>query len=377
MTQTPERRRSPRVYTEVVDRARIVRNPLVSAVMITYNHEPYIAQAIEGVLSQEADFPIELVIGEDCSTDRTREIVLDYQRRYPEIIRVIYSPKNVGMQANALRTNLAARGKYTAFCEGDDWWHRRDKLQVQISYFRSCNSLVCLSGRVRHVTAQGEPIETGKHTQEPEAPVRLKYQDLFFDFVQLPCTLVARTDAVRRALLGDTLCSDHSQLMGDTPLCIELSQLGEMIHLNEELATYRHSPNSACRQSDPLHTWRFAKSALDIRYRALERYPLPGPANRTWELKADFIRRALLAAVWLGDSNLARKQIERLRSIGARVGWKETAFRALASVPMPRRLLTRGYRKVRPYLRTMGIDLVRLIIGCPRSRAAWQRVTSR
>ena len=76
------------------DPAVLSKNPLVSGKMITYNHEPYIAQAIEGVLIQETGFPIELVIGEDCLTDGTREIVFDYQRKYPDIIRVVTSEKN-------------------------------------------------------------------------------------------------------------------------------------------------------------------------------------------------------------------------------------------------------------------------------------------
>lgn len=99
------------LHTEVVDRDRLVLDPLVSVVMVTYNHEPYIAQAIEGVLSHETDFPIELIIGEDCSTDRTREIVLDFQRRYPEIIRALLSRQNVWMHVNGTRTMLAAGGQ--------------------------------------------------------------------------------------------------------------------------------------------------------------------------------------------------------------------------------------------------------------------------
>ena len=68
--------------------------PLVSVKMITYNHAPYIARAIEGVLHQKTVFPFELVIGEDCSTDGTREIVFKYQRKHPDVIRVVASEKN-------------------------------------------------------------------------------------------------------------------------------------------------------------------------------------------------------------------------------------------------------------------------------------------
>src|ERR1700730_5170977 len=74
--------------------------PLVSVLMITYNQANYIAAAIEGVLNQEVPFQYELVIGEDCSTDGTREIVSTYQKNYPEIIRVITSDRNVGMVRN-------------------------------------------------------------------------------------------------------------------------------------------------------------------------------------------------------------------------------------------------------------------------------------
>jgi glycosyltransferase involved in cell wall biosynthesis len=351
-------------YTEVIDSDRLVPDPLVSVVMLTYNHDPYIAQAIEGVLSQETDFPIELVIGEDCSTDRTREIVLEYQRRYPETIRVLISGANVGMHANSRRTVLAARARYIAFCEGDDWWHRRDKLQLQIPAFRADNSLVCVAGEVRHISAQGQIIEPERQSHSAQPPIRVQYQDILFHTVpHYTCTVVARTDAVRRAMLGDTLCSDHSQLMGDQALWVELSQLGQMVYLRETLASYRHSPHSATRQSDPLHSWRFEKSFLDINYRALERYPLPGDASRTSSLKTYFARQIILRAAWLGDPTVARNQLSRLRGLGAKVGWKEIAFVLLAFIPLPRRSLKVVYWKMYPHLDRTGLNLIKYFVG--------------
>lgn len=106
--------------------------PLVSVKMITYNHAPYIAQAIEGVLMQKTNFPFELVIGEDCSTDGTREIVFDYALRYPKVIRVVSSKNNVGMHENSARTAGSCQGKYIAYCEGDDYWVNSSKLQKQV-----------------------------------------------------------------------------------------------------------------------------------------------------------------------------------------------------------------------------------------------------
>ncbi len=118
-------------YTEISDPAVMALTPLVSVLMITYNHGPYLADAIEGVIAQQADFPIELLIGEDCSTDNTREVALDYQRRYPQLIRVIYSEKNVGMHENFKRALRKTRGQLIALCEGDDYWINQEKLQVQ------------------------------------------------------------------------------------------------------------------------------------------------------------------------------------------------------------------------------------------------------
>ena len=108
--------------------------PLVSIEIITYNHAPFIRQCIEGVLMQKTTFPYELVIGEDCSTDGTREIVLDYAQKYPEIIRVITSESNVGAFENEKRAYFACRGKYIAICEGDDYWTDPDKLQKQVDF---------------------------------------------------------------------------------------------------------------------------------------------------------------------------------------------------------------------------------------------------
>jgi glycosyltransferase involved in cell wall biosynthesis len=325
--------------------------------MITYNHEPYIAQAIEGVLSQETDFPIELIIGEDCSTDRTREIVLDFQRRHPEMIRVLFSEKNVGMHNNFRRTVLAARGKYIAFCEGDDWWHRRDKLQLQIRALRADSSLVCVSGGIQHISPHGQPLESEKPSSAAQPPVRVEYQDLILRTVfHATCTAVAKTEAVHQALLGDTLCRDDTQLMGDLPLWLELSQNGQMIRLSETLASYRQTPNSASRQSDPLGAWRFEISCLDVRYRALERYTLPGDACRTSSIKASFIRQIMLMAALVGDVAVAKNQLGRLKALGIKVGWKGIACVFLAFIPLPRRSLVVLWRKIAPSLRRIGLN---------------------
>mgnify|MGYP001248218371 CR=1 FL=1 len=116
------------------------QQPLVSVHMITYNHEKYIAQAIEGVLMQKTNFLFELVIGEDCSTDSTRVICKEYADRYPNIIKLLPDAgKNLGMMENAIRTTMACTGKYIALCEGDDYWTDPYKLQKQVDFLEAHN----------------------------------------------------------------------------------------------------------------------------------------------------------------------------------------------------------------------------------------------
>lgn len=107
---------------------------MVSICMITYNHEPYIIEAIEGVLMQQTTFPYQLVIGEDCSADGSRAICEEYAKKYPNKIRLLPSDKNLGMNSNFIRTMKACTGKYIALCEGDDFWIDESKLQKQVDF---------------------------------------------------------------------------------------------------------------------------------------------------------------------------------------------------------------------------------------------------
>lgn len=112
---------------------------LVSVLCTAYNHEKFIADAIEGVLKQKTDFRYELIIHEDASTDQTAEIIKDYENRYPEIIKVIYQYVNQYQQCNIYEKYLFPRvqGKYFATCEGDDYWTDEKKLQLQVDFLEA------------------------------------------------------------------------------------------------------------------------------------------------------------------------------------------------------------------------------------------------
>lgn len=109
---------------------------MVSICMITYNHEPYIKQAIEGVLMQKTNFKYELVIGEDCSSDNTRKICQEFSQKAHQI-KLLPADENLGMMPNFMRTLEACSGKYIAMCEGDDYWVDPLKLEKQIDFLEN------------------------------------------------------------------------------------------------------------------------------------------------------------------------------------------------------------------------------------------------
>lgn len=110
---------------------------MVSVHMITYKHEKFIAEAIEGVLSQKTNFLVELIISDDCSPDKTREIIETYRVKYPSVIKPVARDKNLGMMKNFADTFRYCTGKYIAVCEGDDCWTDPLKLQKQVDFLEA------------------------------------------------------------------------------------------------------------------------------------------------------------------------------------------------------------------------------------------------
>lgn len=129
--------------------------PLLSIACITYNHENYIAETIESFLMQETGFPFEIVIGEDCSTDSTRNIIESYRLRYPNLIRVLYPQSNGGFQRNILQTFKTCQGDFIAYCEGDDYWTDPKKLQKQVDYLKNNPDCVITYGAVQAFDKNG------------------------------------------------------------------------------------------------------------------------------------------------------------------------------------------------------------------------------
>jgi glycosyltransferase involved in cell wall biosynthesis len=204
----------------------------VSVCMTTYNHERYIAQAVESVLAQRLDFPIELVIGEDCSTDGTREIVQSLARQHPDRIRLRLSEKNMGGQGNFLATFALCRGQYVARLDGDDYWTCADKLQRQVDALDAHPEwVICF-----HPCAcsyedgmQGIPLYP-LHWTKPVATV----DDLF------SCNFLPTSSVVFRNGLVTAFPDWFRDLrIGDWPLNILHAVHGDIGFLPEVMSVYR------------------------------------------------------------------------------------------------------------------------------------------
>ena len=130
-----------KLHTIDIKDARLCSQPWISIIIHTYEHGPFLEQALESVLVQQINRPYEIIIGDDCSEDGAQEIGKSYQEQYPSRIRLLLSTKNLGQytgggRLNLLRSFQACRGQYVAYLEGDDYWTDPDKLQKQLDYMQ-------------------------------------------------------------------------------------------------------------------------------------------------------------------------------------------------------------------------------------------------
>jgi len=247
--------------------------------MITYNHAPFITRAIEGVLKQETNFPFELVIGEDCSTDGTREIVLGYEKSHPGIIRVITSGKNVGSGKNGYRTEKACSGKYVAWCEGDDYWHNPGKLQKQADYMESHPSCGLIhSDYDRHIVKTAETIRDFNKIKNNIPSDNLDVSRILrggkYLYI-LTCTVMTRREILFEVLDGDPDLYQHGKfLIGDTPRWAEIAWRSGTHYMNESLATYTVLQGSASKKNDPVKVLNFGKSNSELFLYLAKKYGL-------------------------------------------------------------------------------------------------------
>lgn len=133
---------------------------LISIVIPSYNRADTVGQTIDSILAQKVDADIEIVIGDDCSTDNAREVLQRYKEQHPDTIRLLFHEKNMGLGANWATCVKACKGKYICNCDNDDYWHNEHKLQIQLDYMEShpeCN--ICITNHRTHNRTTGEIME--------------------------------------------------------------------------------------------------------------------------------------------------------------------------------------------------------------------------
>jgi glycosyltransferase involved in cell wall biosynthesis len=164
-----------KVKTQIIDETGTDK-PLVTVIMLTYNHENFIEDAINGVINQLTNFKFVLLIGEDCSTDKTREKVINYQKQYPELIKLNLPDKNLGVNFNLLSCMLMAEGSYVAFNDGDDYWIDNLKLQKQVDFLEKHPEYVISSHRCVVKNVDYETLDT----LNPSQKTHFSFQEIVY-----------------------------------------------------------------------------------------------------------------------------------------------------------------------------------------------------
>ena len=210
----------------------------VSVAVITCNHELFIAPAIVSVLAQQTNFDFELIIGDDCSTDRTREIVLDYEKRFPRKIRVLPNDSSLGMHRNLARTIAACSGDYVALLEGDDCWTSKRKLQKQADFLdRDSSCSICF--HPVNWFYEDDHAGDGSSTHNTEWPQDHRgystIEDLLGEmFIQTASVMF------RNGLIGEYPKMLDDLKMADWPLYLLIADHGRIGCLNEVMSAYRN-----------------------------------------------------------------------------------------------------------------------------------------
>jgi glycosyltransferase involved in cell wall biosynthesis len=237
----------------------------LSVAMITYNQERFIGQAIESVLAQKVNFDFEIVIGEDCSTDGTRAIVMDFHRRYPDRIVPLLGDQNVGAMRNLQETLAACRGQYVALLEGDDYWIRDDKLQKQVDFFEAHPDCAICCQRAQYL----DELNATDVEFFPSLPGGIyTIDDLLKGNFVMTCTAV-----LRREWIG-TLPSWFSEMhLGDWPLFALVAQHGAICLLDDVASVYRvhaggiwTSRSQASRLQETIRMLEAVNKELGYRY---------------------------------------------------------------------------------------------------------------
>jgi glycosyltransferase involved in cell wall biosynthesis len=215
----------------------VEKSPKVSVLITTYNQEHLITQAVDSVLMQVTDFDYEIVIGEDASSDRTREIVVELARQHPDKVRVLLRDPEVANRErhlagkmNFLQALASCRGELIAVLDGDDYFTSPHKLQKQVDFLNARpDCVICF----HNVTAVYE--DQSKENLSPEDQKEISgIEDLLWGNFITSCSIMYRREPVVE--IPNWFLTAK---VGDWPLHIFKAQHGKIGYLNEVMAAYR------------------------------------------------------------------------------------------------------------------------------------------
>lgn len=218
--------------------------PLVSVSCATYQHGPYIRQCIEGFLMQKTSFPIEIIIGEDGSSDETVEICKEYAEKYPDLIRLFLRDRSLsqyyddegkfGGRFNGIWCRMSARGKYIALCEGDDYWIDPLKLQKQVDYMESHPKCSLCFHAHQELFQDGSKVDVHRYSSDvDDCPIK----DVIMNgggFMATNSMLYRRNSLVTPPPKWYFDCP-----VGDLPLMLLLASSGSVGYIDELWSCYR------------------------------------------------------------------------------------------------------------------------------------------
>ena len=219
--------------------------PLVSICSITYNHAPYIRQCLDGFLMQKTNFPFEIIINDDCSTDGTTEIIKEYAAKYPDLIKPIFHDENQyqkgvrGMFAKFVFPK--AQGKYLALCEGDDYWIDPLKLQKQVDILESDDSVSMVYTSFKTVDSKGNLMLRPDYENYKK---RSFNGDVFYKLITSGNFIMTLTTCFRKEIYENDVMKGYP-IMLDYALFLGVSSMGKAVFLPEETGCYRYVENSA------------------------------------------------------------------------------------------------------------------------------------
>jgi len=214
------------------------KNIVVAVWMSTYNHKDFIAQAIDSVLMQQTNFSYKLFIGEDCSTDNTRSICIDYSNKYPDKIELILNETNIGPMFNSInifKKCFASGAKYLAMTEGDDYWTDSLKLQKQVDFLEA-NEDFTLCAHQTLIINENNTKKLGVIGEGNNSIIPI--ESIIMHFKMHWSSFVLRSEALEIPnWFSELYCGDHS-------IAILTADKGKVGFINETMSAYRRNTNS-------------------------------------------------------------------------------------------------------------------------------------